>query len=86
METGDGRFEIDIKRGRPLCAMDAPNISGSRSLMCTARQGPGCPQLVRIGLLLGFVAARDINQAFAFGVTVGSLPGRGRSSSAADAP
>ena len=23
METGNGRFEIDIKSGRPLCAMDA---------------------------------------------------------------
>jgi hypothetical protein len=23
METGNGRFEIDIKRGRALCAMDA---------------------------------------------------------------
>jgi hypothetical protein len=49
-------------------------------------QKPGRPQFVRIAELFGLRHANATNQAFASAVMLGSLPGRGRSSSEAITP
>jgi len=51
-----------------------------------AGQEPRRPQLMRIAKIFRFAAGQVTSQAFAAGVITGSLPGRGRSSSAAIGP
>ena len=65
------------KAGVPLCRAMLARMAGEESR---------CPQFVRIPSSLALRQARFTTQALASAVIVGSLPGRGRSSSAAIGP
>jgi hypothetical protein len=62
-------------------------VPGRRPILaCMACQQSCRPQLMRIAVILGFLACQRDQPTLASGVIVGSLPGRGRSSRAASAP
>lgn len=72
---------------RALNQTGQTGMSGLRSVLARmAGQKPRRPKFVRVALLLALSHAKDTSQAFASGVITGSLPGRGRSSSAASKP
>jgi hypothetical protein len=72
---------------RALDQLGETGVPGRQSMLARMIcQKPHRPQFVRIAVLLGLVTGQRGQPSLACGVIVGSLPGCGRSSSAASGP